>query len=80
MHDAIDESEDRPERFPYMVETFFQENLLKRYNLIRYLKAEIRQEKAKNAAKRKIIGEQKARTEQRNLSKTLVNNFRDCID
>ena len=80
VHDAIDESEDRPERFPYMVETFFQENLLKRYNLIRYLKAEIRQEKAKNAAKRKIIGEQKARTEQRNLSKTLVNNFRDCID
>ena len=80
VEDAIDESEDRPERFPYMVETFFQENLLKRYNLIRYLKAEIRQEKAKNAMKRKVLGEQKARTEQRNLSKTLVNNFKECID
>ena len=40
-----------------MVETYFQENLLKRYNLIRYLKAEIRQEKIKNAMKRKILGE-----------------------
>ena len=57
VHDQLDECENKPERFPFMVETYFQENLLKRYNLIRYLKAEIRQEKIKNAMKRKILGE-----------------------
>ena len=49
-------------------------------NLIKYLKAEIRREKAKNYAKRKIMEEQKSKTEQRNLSKTLDNNFKECID
>lgn len=63
-----------------MVEYYFKENLLKRYNLIRYLKAEIRREKAKNAMKRKLIEDQKSKTEQRQLSKNLVNSFRDCID
>jgi len=38
-----------------MVEGYFKENLLKRYNLIRYLKAEIRREKQKNMMKRKFI-------------------------
>ena len=80
LEDALYESEDRPQKFPLLVETYFQENLLKRYNLIKYLKAEIRREKAKNYAKRKIMEEQKSKTEQRNLSKTLVNNFKDCID
>ena len=48
--------------------------------MIKYLKAEIRREKQKNYVKRKIMEEQKSKTEQRNLSKTLVNNFKDCID
>ena len=48
--------------------------------MIKYLKAEIRRESNKNFVKRKILEEQKSKTEQRNLSKTLVNNFRDCID
>lgn len=48
-----------------MVEGYFKENLLKRYNLIRYLKAEIRREKAKNELKRKLIEDQKSKTEQR---------------
>ena len=38
-----------------MVEGYFKDNLLKRYNLIRYLKAEIRREKFKNNMKRKMI-------------------------
>jgi len=63
-----------------MVEGYFKENLLKRYNLIRYLKAEIKREKAKNALKRKLIEDQKSKTEQRQLSKNLVTSFRDCID
>ena len=63
-----------------MVEDYFKENLLKRYNLIRYLKAEIRREKNKNAAKRRLIEDQKSKTEQRQLSKNLVMSFRDCID
>ena len=80
IEEALLESEDRPRRFPLLIETYFQENLLKRYNLIKYLKAEIRRESNKNFAKRQILEEQKSKTEQRNLSKTLVNNFRDCID
>ena len=63
-----------------MVEGYYRENLLKRYNLIRYLKAEIRREKAKNTMKRKLIEEQKSKTEQRQLSKNLVTSFRDCVD
>ena len=63
-----------------MVEGYFKENLLKRYNLIRYLKAEIKREKAKNALKRKLIEDQESKTEQRQLSKNLVTSFRDCID
>ena len=51
MEDTLDECEDNPQRFPGMVEGYFKENLLKRYNLIRYLKAEIRREKAKNELK-----------------------------
>lgn len=80
IEEALLESEDRPKKFPLLIETYFQENLLKRYNLIKYLKAEIRRESNKNFVKRKILEEQKSKTEQRNLSKTLVNNFRDCID
>ena len=41
--------------FPPLVEGYFKENLLKRYNLIRYLKAEIRREKVKNSMKQKLI-------------------------
>ena len=55
MEDALDVSEQNPQQFPHIVEGYFKENLLKRYNLIRYLKAEIRREKAKNALKRKLI-------------------------
>lgn len=66
--------------FPPMVEGYFKENLLKRYNLIRYLKAEIRREKAKNAMKRRVLDDQKSKKEQRQLSKNLVTSFRDCID
>ena len=80
IEDALYESEERPQKFPLLIETYYQENLLKRFNLIKYLKAEIRKEKAKNFVKRKIMEEQKSKTEQRNLSKTLVNNFKDCID
>ena len=63
MEDALDECEEDPQRFPSMVEGYFKENLLKRYNLIRYLKAEIRREKAKNGLKRKLIEDQKSKTE-----------------
>lgn len=80
MEDALDDCEDDPQKFPGQVENFFQENLLKRYNLIRYLKAEIRREKQKNEFKRKLIEDQKSKTEQRQLSKNLVTSFRDCID
>ena len=45
IEESLFESEDRPHRFPLLVETYFQENLLKRFNLIKYLKAEIRREK-----------------------------------
>ena len=55
LEDALDEAEEEPQIFPQMVEDYFKENLLKRYNLIRYLKAEIRREKNKNAAKRRLI-------------------------
>ena len=65
MEDALDECEEDPQQFPGMVEGYFKENLLKRYNLIRYLKAEIRREKARNELKRKLIEDQKSKTEQR---------------
>ena len=55
MMDALDDCEDDPSVFPQLVEDYYKENLLKRYNLIRYLKAEIRREKAKNEMKRKLI-------------------------
>lgn len=48
--------------------------------MIKYLKAEIRREKMKNEIKRKLMEDQKAKNEQRQLSKTLVNNFKQCID
>lgn len=48
--------------------------------MIKYLKAEIRREKAKNELKRSLIQEQKTKNEQRLLSKTLVSNFKNCID
>lgn len=80
LEDTLDDCEETPQLFPKAVEGFFKENLLKRYNLIRYLKAEIKREKAKNAMKRKVIEDQKSRTEQRQLSKNLVTSFRDCID
>ena len=63
MEDALDETESKPEEFPKMVEHYFKDNLLKRYNLIRYLKAEIRREKVKNELKRKLIEDQKSKTE-----------------
>ena len=49
LEDSLDDCEEDPQQFPGMVEGFFKENLLKRYNLIRYLKAEIRREKVKNS-------------------------------
>ena len=48
--------------------------------MIKYLKAEIKREKMKNEIKRKLMEDQKAKNEQRQLSKTLVNNFKQCID
>ena len=80
LEDSLDDCEDEPQLFPGMVEAYFKDNLLKRYNLIRYLKAEIRREKARNELKRKLIEDQKSKTEQRQLSKNLVTSFRDCID
>jgi len=80
MEEALDEAEDEPAKFPLLVEGYFKENLLKRYNLIRYLKAEIKREKKKNEMKRKLLEEQKSKTEQRQLSKTLVKSFKSCID
>ena len=65
LEDSLDECEDDPQRFPGMVENYFKDNLLKRHNLIRYLKAEIRREKEKNMIKRKFIEDQKSKTEQR---------------
>lgn len=55
IEESFFEADENPRRFPHLVENFFQENLLRRYNLIKYLKAEIRREKNKNVAKRKII-------------------------
>jgi len=55
LEESLDDCEENPQMFPEMVGGFFKENLLKRYNLIKYLKAEIRREKAKNAMKRKLI-------------------------
>ena len=63
-----------------MVENYFKDNLLKRYNLIRYLNAEIKRERTKNELKRKLLEDQKSKTEQRQLSKTLVTSFKECID
>lgn len=63
MQDSLDECEEDPHRFPGMVEDYYKENLIKRYNLIRYLKAEIRREKQKNEMKRKFIEDQKSKTE-----------------
>lgn len=80
LEDSLDECEDTPIAFPAYVEAYFKENLLKRYNLIRYLKAEIRREKAKNQLRRKFVETQKGKTEQRQLSKNLVSSFKDCID
>ena len=65
LEDSLDDCEDDPQRFPGTVENYFKDNLLKRYNLIRYLKAEIRREKEKNMMKRKFIEDQKSKTEQR---------------
>ena len=80
MEDALDETEENPKEFPYMVENYFKDNLLKRYNLIRYLNAEIKRERTKNELKRKLLEDQKSKTEQRQLSKTLVTSFKECID
>lgn len=80
MEDTLDDCEDEPHKFPIKVENYFKENLMKRYNLIRYLKAEIKREKAKNEMKQKFLDDQKSKTEQRQLSKTLVTSFKDCID
>jgi hypothetical protein len=44
------------------------------------MKAEIKREKLKNEIKRKLLEDQIAKNEQRQLSKTLVNNFKQCID
>ena len=76
IEDSLYECEDRPTRFPHLVENYFQENLLRRFNFINYIKAEIRREKLKNDIKRKLMEDQKAKNEQRQLSKTLVNNFK----
>lgn len=48
--------------------------------MIKYLKAEIRREKIKNEVKRRLIQDQKTKNDQRQLSKTLVNSFKQCID
>lgn len=80
MEDALDETEEAPQQFPQIVENYFKDNLLRRYNLIRYLNAEIRRERTKNELKRKLIEDQKSKTEQRQLSKTLVTSFKECID
>ena len=55
MEDALDDTEDNPQEFPFIVENYFKDNLLKRYNLIRYLNAEIKRERAKNELKRKFV-------------------------
>ena len=55
MEDALDDTEEDPQEFPVIVENYFKDNLLRRYNLIRYLNAEIRRERAKNELKRKLI-------------------------
>ena len=65
MEDALDDTEENPQEFPHIVENYFKDNLLRRYNLIRYLNAEIRRERAKNELKRKLIEDQKSKTEQR---------------
>ena len=59
LEDSLDECEEDPQRFPGMVENYFKDNLLKRYNLIRYLKAEIRREKEK-----KLVGKAKELAEE----------------
>jgi hypothetical protein len=48
--------------------------------MIKYLKAEIRREKIKNEVKRRLIQDQKTKNDQRQLSKTLVNSFKNCIN
>jgi len=45
MEDALDDTEENPHEFPQVVESYFKDNLLRRYNLIRYLNAEIRRER-----------------------------------
>lgn len=80
IEDSLYECEDRPTNFPHLVESYFQENLLRRFNMIKFLKAEIRREKMKNEVKRRLIQDQKTKNDQRQLSKTLVNSFKQCID
>jgi hypothetical protein len=48
--------------------------------MINYLKAEIRREKMKNELKRRLFMEQKVKIDQRQLSKTLVQSFKQCVD
>ena len=55
IEDSLYECEDRPTNFPLFVESYFQENLLRRFNMIKYLKAEIRREKMKNEVKRRLL-------------------------
>ena len=80
VEEALYQCEGNPTHFPHLVEGYFEENLMRRFNMIKYLKAEIRREKAKNELKRSLIQEQKTKNEQRLLSKTLVSNFKNCID
>jgi hypothetical protein len=55
VEDSLYECESTPTEFPYLVESYFQENLLRRFNMISYLKAEIRREQIKNDCRRRLV-------------------------
>lgn len=63
IEDSLYACADDPPQFPVLVENYFQENLLRRFNMIKYLKAEIRREKAKNEVKRRLLQDQKMKND-----------------
>ena len=59
VEDSIYKSNNDPKQFAQAVEGIFQQNLLRKFNQIQYLKQEIALEQQKNAQKRKKLEDQK---------------------
>jgi hypothetical protein len=63
IEDSLYVCADNPPQFPHLVESYFQENLLRRFQMIKYLKAEIRREQIKNDVKRRLLQDQKTKND-----------------